>query len=112
MSDHSIYLRVSGVYVHGELLSWRLGPPPTYVGLGRFQHGPNVIPVHVTRDIEKFLKFSRPDIRRHIKLSECCMRGMSKLASKHYTPGYMKLVWIPADKSPLSTCQSPAGRCD
>jgi hypothetical protein len=22
--------------------------PPTYVGLGRFQHGPNVISVHVT----------------------------------------------------------------
>src|SRR5277367_1761539 len=49
MSDHSIYLRVSGVYVHEKLLSWRLTPPPTYVGLGRFQHGPNVISVHVTR---------------------------------------------------------------
>jgi hypothetical protein len=24
MSDHSIYLRVSGVYVHGELLSWQI----------------------------------------------------------------------------------------
>ena len=48
MSDHSIYLRVSGVYVHGELLSWRLTPSPTYVGLGRFQYGPNVISVHVT----------------------------------------------------------------
>src|SRR5277367_5026346 len=46
MSDHSIYLRVSGVYV--QLLSWRLTPPPTYVGLGRFQYGPNVISVHVT----------------------------------------------------------------
>jgi hypothetical protein len=51
MSDHSIYLRVSGVYVHGELLSWRLTPPPTYVGLGRFQHGPNVISVHVTLSV-------------------------------------------------------------
>jgi non-ribosomal peptide synthetase component F len=41
MSDHSIYLRVSGVYVHEKLLSWRLTPPPTYVV-------PNVISVHVT----------------------------------------------------------------
>jgi hypothetical protein len=47
MSDHSIYLRVSDVYVHENLLSWRSTPPPTYVGLGRFQDGPNVISVHV-----------------------------------------------------------------
>ena len=33
------------------------------------------------------------------------MRGMSKLASKYYTPSYMKLVWIPADKSPVEAEQ-------
>ena len=27
MSDHSIYLRVSDVYVHENLLSWRSTPP-------------------------------------------------------------------------------------
>ena len=36
MSDHSIYLRVSGIYIH-EITQ---GLAPTYVGLGRFQHGP------------------------------------------------------------------------
>jgi hypothetical protein len=46
MSDHSIYLRVSDVYVHENLLSWR-STLSTYVGLGRFQDGPNVISVHV-----------------------------------------------------------------
>ena len=37
--------------------------PPTYVGLGRFQHGPNVISVHVTL----CYRFKWPDSRPKLK---------------------------------------------
>ena len=36
MSDHLCYLRDSSIYVHGTVAT----PPLTYVGRGRFQHGP------------------------------------------------------------------------
>src|SRR5277367_1127552 len=40
MSDHSIYLRVSGVYVHENCCLGAQGHPPTYVTRRRFQRGP------------------------------------------------------------------------
>ena len=43
MSDHSCYLRVSGIYVHEN---WCLGVqrhPPTYMERGRFQDGPETM---------------------------------------------------------------------
>src|SRR5277367_2637797 len=88
MSDHSIYLRVSGVYVHGELLSWRLTPPPTYVGLGRFQHGPNVISVHVT-----------PNTTLGVSVDELYLLGISWLAQ-----------FIPIPLIPLLSAEGYGGR--
>jgi hypothetical protein len=58
MSDHSIYLRVSGVYVHESCFLGAKSHHPTYVKRGRFQHGPKCDICSVTAILAKGTKCS------------------------------------------------------